>query len=116
MKLTWLKLLADERGFVVSSEMVLMATILIIGLITGLVTVRDQVIIELADVADAVSELNQSYSFAAISVVGVGSVAGSVFNDLRDFCDAAAGVGSQGNAAASGTCLVIEGLAASNEG
>lgn len=76
----------DDRGFLASSELILIATIVVIGLITGLVTVRDQVIQELADVADAVSEFDHSYSFAAI-VTPVGSVAGSIFIDGPDFCE-----------------------------
>jgi Flp pilus assembly pilin Flp len=57
-----LRLVRDEAGFVVSAELVLVATIVVIGMITGLSTVRDQVVTELADVADAVSAVNQSYS------------------------------------------------------
>ncbi|MBX3450166.1 MAG: hypothetical protein KF777_11425 [Planctomycetaceae bacterium] len=84
----------DDRGFLASSEQVLITTIVVIGLITGLVTVRDQVIQELADVADAVSEFDHSYSFAAITT-SVGSVAGSIFIDLSDFCEAATGSDQQ---------------------
>lgn len=83
----------DEAGFVVSSELILIATLVVIGLIGGLTTVRDQVIGELADVADAFASINNSYSFAAISAHS-GSTAGTVFSDLEDFCDAAAVAGS----------------------
>lgn len=84
---------SDEAGFVVSSELILIATLVVIGLIGGLTTVRDQVIGELADVADAFSSVNHSYSFAAISAHS-GSTAGTQFADLADFCDAAAAAGS----------------------
>ena len=87
----------DEAGFVISSELVLVATILVIGMIVGLTTVRDQVVQELADVAGAISDINQSYSYSAVR--GHTSVtAGSDFIDKQDFCDppgqAAAGTGS----------------------
>jgi Flp pilus assembly pilin Flp len=90
-----LTLLRDDRGFLASSELILIATIVVIGLITGLVTVRDQVIQELADVADAVSEFDQSYSWSQITTT-VGSVAGSVFVDAADFCEQAGNVSDQG--------------------
>ena len=61
------KLWRDEGGFVVSSELILIATVLVIGLLVGMVALRDQVTQELADVADAISELNQSYEFNTIT-------------------------------------------------
>lgn len=87
----------DEAGFVISSELVLVATILVIGMIVGLTTVRDQVVQELADVAGAISDVNQSYSYSAV-IGHTSSTAGSDFVDLVDFCDEAgqeaAGTGS----------------------
>ena len=52
--------LAAEEGFVVSSELILLATMLVLGMLTGLNTIRDQVVQELGDVADAISEIDQS--------------------------------------------------------
>ena len=88
------KLWNDEAGFVISSELVLIATVLVIGLLVGMVSLRDQVIQELGDVADAISELTQSYSFAGVEYhTGGGTptatTAGSMYNDLGDFCDSA---------------------------
>lgn len=80
------KLWNDEAGFIVSAELVLIATIMVIGLIVGLATVRDQVIQELADVAQAISEINQSYSWSAVTG-HTSSVAGTAFDDITDFCD-----------------------------
>ena len=80
------RLWADEAGFVVSSELVLIATVMVVGLLAGLTTVRDQVVQELADVADAVSEIDQSYS--STSITGhTSSTAGSMFDDTEDDCD-----------------------------
>lgn len=88
------KLWLDDAGFIVSSELILLATILVIGLITGLTTVRDQVVQELGDVADAISEVDQSYSYAGITAHSA-STAGSAFLDLNDFCEAAGDVADQ---------------------
>ncbi|WP_417383592.1 Flp family type IVb pilin [Gimesia sp.] len=77
----------DENGFVVSTELVLIATVLVLGMIVGLTTLRDQVIAELADVAAAFSNSNQSYSFSGITGHS-SSTSGSLFNDNTDFCDA----------------------------
>ena len=78
----------DDQGFIVSAELVLIATILVIGVLVGLTTMRDQVVQELGDMASAVGALNQSYSFGAVTVAGF-TVAGSQYTDLSDFCDSA---------------------------
>ena len=86
----------DESGFIVSSELVLIATICVIGLIVGLVEVQWAVVGELNDVGDAIGSLNQSFQFAGFtSWKSQGSssnsiksqVAGSMFNDTVDECD-----------------------------
>jgi Flp pilus assembly pilin Flp len=76
----------DEAGFVVSAELVLIATILVIGLIVGWATVRDQVVQELGDVAAAIAVINQSYTWSAVTG-HTSSVAGTYFDDTTDFCD-----------------------------
>lgn len=76
----------DESGFIVSSELILIATVLVIGMLVGLVTIRDQVVQELADVADAISEIDQSYSYSGVTG-HASSTAGSIFNDTHDFCE-----------------------------
>lgn len=88
MKQFALRLWRDEAGFVVSTELILIATILVIGLITGLVTIRDAVVTELADVADAISEVDQSYSYGAITA-HCAETAGTEFTDNSDFCEIA---------------------------
>ena len=80
------RLWEDDLGFVVSAELILVATILVLGMIVGLVSLRDQIVQELGDVAAAFSQLNQSYSFSGIT--GHTSItAGSQFIDFTDFCD-----------------------------
>ncbi|MDX1969570.1 MAG: hypothetical protein SFV23_20515 [Planctomycetaceae bacterium] len=81
-----MQLWSDDDGFIVSTELVLISTITVIGMIVGLTTVRDVVVIELADVADAISEIDQSYSYGQI-VGHCGSTAGVRFHDRADFCE-----------------------------
>ena len=52
----------DENGFIVSSELILLATITVIGMLVGLATWRDSVVQELGDTGAAVGQMNQSYS------------------------------------------------------
>jgi hypothetical protein len=81
------RLLEDESGFVVSSELVVVGTILVIGMTVGVTTIRDQVSQELADVAGSASDVTQSYYYGGISGHH-GGTAGSDFRDKQDFCDA----------------------------
>lgn len=81
-----MKLWNDEAGFIVSAELVLIATILVLGLIVGLVSVRDQVVQELGDIALAFARINQSYSFSGITG-HTSSTAGSLMDDTSDVCD-----------------------------
>ncbi len=55
------QLLRDDRGFVVSAELILVATIAVIGCLVGLAAFRDAITLELGDTAGAVGALNQSY-------------------------------------------------------
>ena len=84
------KLWECERGFVVSNELVFMSAILVVGLIVGLATVRDQVVQEFGDTSIGIGALNKSFSFAGVvapNFAPVGSSPGSAFDDKSDFCD-----------------------------
>lgn len=76
---------ANEEGFIVSAELVIVATVLVIGLLVGLVTIRDQVIQELADTAASYARIGQSYSYSGVTG-HASSSAGTVFTDRIDFC------------------------------
>jgi len=76
----------DDVGFIVSIELILIATIMVIGLITGFTAVRDAVICELSDVGGAIQDLNQSYSFNGVTGHS-GFTVGSDYLDARDHCD-----------------------------
>ena len=73
----------DEAGFIVSLELILIATIVVIGLIAGLTTVRNAIVQELSDVAGAVQDMNQSYTFNSVAGPNA-NTAGSLFEDTMD--------------------------------
>src|SRR5262245_9932489 len=78
-----LKLWKDDCGASYTGELILVFTILVIGLITGLVALRQALITELGDIANALLALNQSYSFSGQSNCQ-SSTAGSGFVDTCD--------------------------------
>jgi len=85
MNLT-MALFRDEAGFIVSAELVLVATICVVGLVVGLSEIAWGVNEELEDVGSAVGSLNQSYAYQGAAGCK-GAVAGSRFGDDYDFCD-----------------------------
>ena len=85
------KLLQDESGFIVSAELVLVATLLVIGLIVGLSEIQHAIVNELNDVSDAIGKLNQSFSFSGFNKTDGDDVhaftRGSYFVDTLESCD-----------------------------
>jgi hypothetical protein len=82
----------DEAGFIISAELVLVATLLVIGLIVGMSEVQHAINGELCDVGEAIGALNQGYFFTGFrSFKHDGSVKarseGSRFDDEADECD-----------------------------
>lgn len=83
----------DEHGFIISAELILVATLLVIGMIVGLSEVQHSVTQELNDVGDALGSLNQSFYYSGFSAFktyggGVKSFSnGSAFWDYGDDCD-----------------------------
>ena len=83
MRNLMVKLYNDDAGALIASEWVFVATILVLGAITGLVAVRQAVLSELTEFANALVALNQSYSFSGQSNCQ-SSTAGSAFSDGVD--------------------------------
>jgi hypothetical protein len=96
----------DERGAIISSELVLVMTITVIGMTVGLSEVAHAVVAELNDVGDAIGSLNQSFAFTGfhgLKTTGFGAgfaggygwgfggvkawTPGSAFVDIVDVCD-----------------------------
>ena len=77
----------DEAGFVVSAELVMIATISVLSLIVGLVEIQTGVDQELEDVASAVGSINQSFHYNGLQSCEKSGTAGSRFTDGQDECD-----------------------------
>ncbi|MCL4200857.1 MAG: hypothetical protein KJ000_00080 [Pirellulaceae bacterium] len=80
----------DDAGFVITTELLLIVTILVIGLIVGMVAVRDAVVQELGDVAAAIGALDQSYQYNGVTSTCATQGAltsGGQFTDQADVCD-----------------------------
>ena len=77
------RLWKDDCGALIATEWVFVVTILVLGSITGLVMVRQAVLAELQDVANAIMALDQSYSFSSQSNCE-SSTAGSAFTDFTE--------------------------------
>ena len=80
------RLWKDEAGFVVSTELVVVSCILVLGMIVGLVSIRDQVVQELGDVGAGIAVLQQGFDWSGITA-HTSIVAGSHLVDTTDFCD-----------------------------
>ncbi len=96
------KFWCDEAGFLVSLELILAALLLVIGLVAGLQVLRDEVVQELTDTAQAIGAINQSFQIAGVQSVagatlslGVSGVGSSTFTDLVDDYDGALSVNDQ---------------------
>lgn len=76
----------EEAGFVVSAELVLVSTIVVMSLVVGLSEVSNAINQELEDVASAFGSLNQSYHFNGLHGCKA-HVAGSEWYDRADECD-----------------------------
>ena len=79
-----LRLWTDSSGFIVSGEYILLTTIIVIGMIVGVVTFRNQVVQEFGDIADAMESLDQSYSFTIINPTGPNLVVNFDENSYSD--------------------------------
>ena len=87
-------LLHDETGFLISAELILIFTLMFCGVAVGMAVVRDSLVQEFGDVAEAIGALNQSYQYNIISAPSTGntvafhaSCGGSGFADQQDDCD-----------------------------
>jgi hypothetical protein len=79
----------SQAGFIVTIELLLLASILVIGLIVGMVNVRDSVLAELTDISNSIGALNQSYAISSVAnAAGTAATSGSVWTDAPDTVDA----------------------------
>lgn len=89
------KLWSCEQGSVGSAELMFLVTILAIGIVVAAKSLRDTAVTELADFAQAIANLDQSYNVPDLVLDDNGTPdpsddlvrRGSGFFDRRDFCD-----------------------------
>ena len=84
----------NESGFILSAELVLVLTIGVIGVITGLAHIQLALVQELNDVAGAIGSIDQSFNFVGFKCCEgkntgklTSATAGSQFVDSGDHCD-----------------------------
>ncbi|RMG37891.1 MAG: branched-chain amino acid aminotransferase [Planctomycetota bacterium] len=86
MKSLLIAFIRDDAGFIISAELVLVATIAVLSMVVGLSEIAHAVNQELEDVASAFGALNQTYRYNGLNGHS-GDITGSLFNDNVDFCD-----------------------------
>ena len=83
----------DNAGVILSAELVLIGTILVVGMIVGLVELQCAIVAELSDLGDAFGNLDQSFQTSGITSFkkyGGGikaATAGARYDDFPDTCD-----------------------------
>lgn len=86
------KLWNDDCGIILSAELVIIGTILVLGMIVGLVELQCAVVAELSDIGDAIGNMDQSYKTSGLSSYKnsgaiKAAVYGSSYSDFPDICD-----------------------------
>jgi hypothetical protein len=76
----------DEAGFIVSAELILVSTIVVLGCLVGLSEVSHGINEELEDVGSAFGSVNQGFKFSGFTGAK-GKIVGSRFFDFKDECD-----------------------------
>ncbi len=106
----------DQRGFVATTDLILIVSIAVLGTIVGLATLRNSVVQEFGDLATAIGSLNQSYEYTGNDWTdpkcsgASASVPGSSYTDQPDFCDEG---GDQPNEPPAGISVTVKPI---NEG
>lgn len=80
------QLFNDEAGFIVSAELVLVATISVLSMVVGLAEVAHNVNQELEDVGSAFSSVDQSFEYE-VAHGHRGCTKKSCFHDESEYCE-----------------------------
>lgn len=89
------KLWKDEGGFVISVELILIVTILVIGLVSGWTMLRDAVLAELADTANSIGAIDESFFVSGANYDAGDGASSAAFGwqDAQDTADSSTGIG-----------------------
>ncbi len=89
------RLYRDESGVIASLDLILLSVLLGLGILVGVVSLRNQVVQEFGDLSTAIGSLDQSYSYVGDKAPKLNCkdcwVAGSSYkdrSDVGDECDA----------------------------
>ena len=75
----------NQGGFIVTIELLVLATVLVLGLIVGWVSLRDSVLAELSDLSESIGALDQSYSILGVqNNAQTAETLGSAWHDGQD--------------------------------
>lgn len=89
-----------QAGFVITVELLLIVTVLVIGLLAGWAKLRDQVTAELSDAGDAIGSIDNSYKYLGLQwddgTAGIAAVASFGFDDAPDAASVGSAVGGDG--------------------
>lgn len=82
----------DETGVILSAELVLICTILVLGVIVGLVELQCTVVAELSDLSSAIGNMDQSFQTSGFASLKGGNqfksrTYGARYFDRPDVCD-----------------------------
>jgi hypothetical protein len=67
VKTLLVQLLDDEAGFIISAELVLVATIAVLSMVVGLSGVARAIVLELDDMGAAFGALNQDFRYSGMT-------------------------------------------------
>ena len=86
------KLLNDESGFILSTELLVIFTLMLCGTVVGFAVIRDSLVMELHDVSESIGAVSQSYNVTGIQKARDNGhfharCSGFGFNDDADDCD-----------------------------
>jgi hypothetical protein len=96
----------NEAGFVVTVEMILVATVLVIGLVSGLTLLRDAILGELSDTAASFGNVNQTMAIAGMTYTDGASLSGSASSLYQDATEAQTDAASGADQTVGGGLLV----------
>ncbi len=87
-----LSVFRDESGFVLSTELLLIITLMFCGAVVGFASIRDSLALELHDVSEAIGSVSQSVNVPGIRKGRTDGgfharCSGFGFNDDADDCD-----------------------------
>lgn len=75
----------NQGGFIVTIELLVLATVLVLGLIVGWTSLRDSVLAELSDLSESIGALDQSYTILGVQNNAMtAETLGSAWKDGQD--------------------------------